>query len=176
MHWTTSQSVQRKELLMSPHRLPYKAYTMSYICMNKIGEHGHPRFAMCYTNMGLMTCGKTKEWVMKKRLLKNSEKGWLHYISMNGWTVWEPTTVFLNFTARSSRLCPCHPSCTTWSMLRLEFVLMRIRLGVSSLKTHKRRFTKNATHAELVCPFCRNETETEVHYILTCPRYEEIWE
>ena len=55
-------------------------------------------------------------------------------------------------------------------------VLIRIRLGVSALKTHKLRFATNTTQVDLACPFCRNDTETEMQFILICPRYKEIRE
>ena len=48
--------------------------------------------------------------------------------------------------------------------------LIRIRLGVSPLKIHKLRFATSTMQADLVCPFCRNDTETEMHFILICPR------
>ena len=50
--------------------------------------------------------------------------------------------------------------------------LIRIRLGVSTLKTHKLRFASNTTQADLACPFCRSNTDTEMHFILICPRHK----
>ncbi len=52
--------------------------------------------------------------------------------------------------------------------------LIRIRLDVLPLKTHKLRFATSTTQADLACPFCRYDTETEMHFILICPRYKEI--
>ena len=40
--------------------------------------------------------------------------------------------------------------------------LIRIRLGVSPLKIHKLRFATSITQADLACPFCKNDTETEI--------------
>ena len=54
--------------------------------------------------------------------------------------------------------------------------LIRLRLGVSPLRTHKLRYCKDATPADYFCPFCKSDVETEVHFILVCPKYAEIRE
>ena len=51
--------------------------------------------------------------------------------------------------------------------------LLRIRLGVSQLRSHWFRFARNA-EADLACPFCNYETESEVHFILSCPMYNDL--
>ena len=60
--------------------------------------------------------------------------------------------------------------------VKAKHFLIGIRLGVSPLKTQKLRFATNTTQAHLACPFCRNDTETEMHFILICPKYNEIRE
>jgi hypothetical protein len=55
-------------------------------------------------------------------------------------------------------------------------LLIKVRLGVSELRSHKYRFKSNATEEELLCPVCLNEIETEIHFILKCPMYKEIRE
>ena len=60
--------------------------------------------------------------------------------------------------------------------VKVRNFLIRIRLGISQLKTHELRFTMNRSQADLACPFCRHHTENEMHLILTCPRYKEIQE
>ena len=51
--------------------------------------------------------------------------------------------------------------------------LLRIRLGVSQLRPHRLRFARN-TEADLACPFCNNEIESEIHFILSCPMYNDL--
>ena len=51
--------------------------------------------------------------------------------------------------------------------------LLRIRLGVSQLRSHRLRFARNA-EADLACPFCNYEIESEIHFILSCPMYNGI--
>ena len=54
--------------------------------------------------------------------------------------------------------------------------LIRLRLGVSPLRTHKLRYCKGATPVDYFCPFCKSDVETEVHFILVCLKYTEIRE
>ena len=61
-------------------------------------------------------------------------------------------------------------------MLKLDFLGIRLRLGVSPLRTHKLRYRKDVTPVDYFCPFCVGNTETEVHFILLCPKYAEIRE
>eukprot|EP00745_Piridium_sociabile_P040709 TRINITY_DN7896_c0_g1_i1.p1 TRINITY_DN7896_c0_g1~~TRINITY_DN7896_c0_g1_i1.p1 ORF type:complete len:546 (-),score=34.17 TRINITY_DN7896_c0_g1_i1:81-1496(-) len=52
--------------------------------------------------------------------------------------------------------------------------LTRIRLGVSQLEPHKSRYSK--TKDKTYCPFCPNVDESELHFILVCPRYQNLRE
>ena len=54
--------------------------------------------------------------------------------------------------------------------------LIRLRLGESPLRTHKPRYRKDATPVDYFCPFCKSDVETEIHFILVCPKYAEIRE
>ena len=51
--------------------------------------------------------------------------------------------------------------------------MIRLRLGVSPLRTHKLRYHKDVTPVDYSCPFCESDVETEVHFILVCPKYAE---
>ena len=48
--------------------------------------------------------------------------------------------------------------------------LLRFRVGVSSLKPHRYRFSA-VNPTMLFCPFCKDTPETEVHFLLVCPTY-----
>ena len=54
--------------------------------------------------------------------------------------------------------------------------LIRLRLDVSPLMTHKLRYHKDATPVDYSCPFCKSDVETEVHFIPVCPKDIEITE
>ena len=53
--------------------------------------------------------------------------------------------------------------------------LIRLRLGVSQLKTHLNRFSRFDNH-NTSCPFCEHTEETEVHFMFICPVYEDLRE
>ena len=55
-------------------------------------------------------------------------------------------------------------------------VLIRLRLGVSPLRTHKLRYRKDVTPVDHCCPFCVGDADTEVFFILVCPAYADITE
>ena len=54
--------------------------------------------------------------------------------------------------------------------------ITRVRLGVSYLKPHWNRFVVNPSMADLACPFCIDIVESEIHFILTCPVYNDLRE
>lgn len=50
--------------------------------------------------------------------------------------------------------------------------LTRVRLGVSPLKPHLFRYSDARPNVD--CPFCKNVTESEIHFILVCPSYKNL--
>ena len=60
--------------------------------------------------------------------------------------------------------------------VKARHFLIRLRPGVSPLRTHKLRYRKDVTPVDYFCPLCMGDAETEVHFILVCPKYAEIRE
>ena len=56
---------------------------------------------------------------------------------------------------------------------QLKCIMTKLRFGVSRINTHHYRY-RNVSPETLVCPFCKVGNETEIHFILCCPLYEEI--
>ena len=54
--------------------------------------------------------------------------------------------------------------------------LTRMRLGVSPLRPHRLRYTVNIPTINMNCPFCPDVRETEIHFLLICPKYQELRE
>ena len=54
--------------------------------------------------------------------------------------------------------------------------LIRTRLGVSQLNVHRLRFVSEAGEIDLLCPACGSREETEIHFVLICPKYKDIRE
>ena len=52
--------------------------------------------------------------------------------------------------------------------------LVRFRLGVSPLKTHRLRYSER-TPDLFTCPFC-DTNESEIHFLLVCPKYKTLRE
>eukprot|EP00745_Piridium_sociabile_P006243 TRINITY_DN14019_c0_g1_i8.p1 TRINITY_DN14019_c0_g1~~TRINITY_DN14019_c0_g1_i8.p1 ORF type:complete len:809 (-),score=78.12 TRINITY_DN14019_c0_g1_i8:134-2281(-) len=52
--------------------------------------------------------------------------------------------------------------------------LVRFRLGVSEINTHRNRFISNITAGKNDCPFCPQTIEDEKHFIFHCPKYGNI--
>ena len=46
------------------------------------------------------------------------------------------------------------------------------RLGISELYMHSQRYITGAD--EILCPLCREEFETEIHFLLTCPALNDL--
>ena len=53
--------------------------------------------------------------------------------------------------------------------------LVRLRLGLSFLKPHRLRFSKT-TQENFDCPFCEDTYESEIHFLLVCPKYSVLRE
>ena len=49
---------------------------------------------------------------------------------------------------------------------------IRFRLGISELYMHSQRYITGAD--EILCPLCREEFETEIHFLLTCPALNDL--
>ena len=54
----------------------------------------------------------------------------------------------------------------------LKCIMTKFRFGVSSINSHHYRY-RNVNPDILICPFCKVGKETEIHFILCCPLYEE---
>jgi hypothetical protein len=50
----------------------------------------------------------------------------------------------------------------------LKFLVTRFRFGISDINVHHLRYRQHSDH-DLICPLCKNEKESEVHFVLQCP-------
>jgi len=50
---------------------------------------------------------------------------------------------------------------------------IKFRLGISDLHVHKHRYTANNDNL-ILCPFCHDKKEDEVHFLLECPTYDGL--
>jgi len=52
--------------------------------------------------------------------------------------------------------------------------LARLRIGMSSLNCSFLQFNNHTNTQTLTCPFCDDVQETEVHFLLQCPKYNDL--
>ena len=64
------------------------------------------------------------------------------------------------------------PYLTTVKNPVIRKALTRIRLGVSALRPHQCRYS--TVPVNLDCPFCKGTRESEMHFILSCPKYSTL--
>ena len=64
------------------------------------------------------------------------------------------------------------PYLTTVKNPVIRKALTRIRLGVSAVRPHQCRYSK--VPVNLDCPFCKGTRESEMHFILSCPKYSTL--
>ena len=69
----------------------------------------------------------------------------------------------------SDSLLPCYISLDL--KRHLKCIMTKFRFGVSGINTHHFRY-RNVNQSALLCPFCKDVEETELHFVLCCPLYE----
>ena len=50
--------------------------------------------------------------------------------------------------------------------------LAQFRMGVSQINVHRHRYSMKSENLD--CPFCRDTTETEIHFVFECPMYKDL--
>ena len=159
-------------LKMPDHRFPYKSYKMllylheqnrktwaSSVCF-LLYKYG---FNHVWENQGV---GDEKTFLkeFKNRLITEYKQEWSDSIATS--------ERYLMYNTFKSSLT-MSPFLHDLKHIKARNCLLRIRLGVSQLRPHRLRFARN-TEADLACPFCNNEIESEIHFILSCPMYNDL--
>ena len=160
-------------LKMPEYRLPLKAYKMlfflhrqnrntwaSSICFF-LYKYG---FQEVWENQGV---GNERNFLkeLRNRLILGFKEQWSVLLSES-----ERFSCFRTF--KSSIYLS--PYLINLKHIQARISLIRLRLGVSQLNTHKLRFKRNVKDDDLSCPFCVNQIETEIHFVLLCPRYADL--
>ena len=55
----------------------------------------------------------------------------------------------------------------------LKCIFSKFRFGVTSINTHFFRY-RTHNNGQLLCPYCKYTKENEIHFVLSCPLYENI--
>ena len=101
---------------------------------------------------------------IKSRLIDVFLQNWSTKLSNN-----EDTFLYFSF---KSHFTPKHYLSSKLLNPTLKKYLSRFRCGVSKLNTHRYRYSQNKSH--ILCPFCPNQIESEIHSIFLCEAYKDL--
>ena len=173
-HKTPTQSKRKRtgKKGLKGHGPEHVYNTLGYTYTSKIENGGPHQYAFCYINMvltmyfphsfsRLQGVGDEKTFLkeFKNRLISEYKQEWSDSIATN-----ERYLMYNTFKSSLTMSQFLHDL----KHIKARNSLLRIRLGVSQLRSHRLRFARNAK-ADLACPFCNHEIESEIHFILSCP-------
>ena len=161
-----------KLLRMNNDRLPRKSYNMLYDLDSKGKNNWVTNVRRClfmngfgyaWENQGV---GNEHSFIqtLRQRLIDCQ------------WQIWDS---HLETSDRYSvyRTYASHHSVKAYLLIGMEYymrrILTRFRLGISDIRTHKYRYS-NVSETNLLCPFCIESQENEVHFLLKCPVYHDL--
>lgn len=135
--------------------------TWVYQVMATLYLHG---FDCVWENQGVGNSVKFLQ-SLKERLCVGFSQDWLS-------TIHNSTRYHFYSTFKTSLL---QSSCLTiLCHIGKRDALLKFRLGVSCLNSHKLRFSTDP-NASFDCPFCKVH-ESEIHFLFVCPKYAELRE
>ena len=160
-----------KLLQMENHRLPKKAYSVLYQLDRKGKETWASKIRICLTQNGFgyvwiyQGVGNTKTFlrILKERLI---DCKWQH---VQAHLSESDRFTFYSLICPKERNLPRHLSIDI--KRHLKSILTKFRFGVSNINVHCLRY-KTYNQRQLLCPYCTNTEENELHFILCCPLYE----
>jgi hypothetical protein len=163
-----------KVLQMSRERLPRKAYGMIYnldergkitwatdvrLCLFK---HG---FGYVWLNQGV---GNVKGFlkVFKERLIDCRWQDWRGHI--------EESERFKTYRLFGNLAHSLGSYLNMDISKHFKYLMTKFRFGVSDLLVHRANYRYRIFNANVTCPLCFEEDETELHFLLSCPFYDNI--
>ena len=129
------------------------------IYMNETKELGHPLFAICCASRTLVIflvnqgVGDLRAFLkeFKERVLSLYRQEWDNSIRTKERFIFYST--FKSFLSLA-------PYLNELKHIKARNFLIRLRLDVSPLRTHKLRYWKDATPVDYFRPFCKSDVET----------------
>ena len=159
-------------LKMEPNRYPRKAYNM----LLYMHEHNRNTWASSICFM-LYRYGFDEAWqnqgVGNEKAFVKLFRERVILVYKHEWsTDLESKDRFTLYSSFKSELT-LSPYLTNLKHVKSRNALIRLRLGVSQLNTHRFRFARGNFH-DFGCPFCKDQIESEIHFVLVCPAYDEL--
>ena len=163
-----------KLIRMEENRLPFKAYQMLY----KLDEKGKVNWV---TNVRQILCtnGFAFVWdfqgvgcvesflrMFKQRLIDCKWQQWSSHINSSD---------RFSFYRRFKTVNGVEPYLLLDLNRQVRCALSRFRLGITDIAVHATRY-KNYNVEDAKCPLCESPTESEVHFVMCCPAFEDLRE
>lgn len=125
---------------------------------NILCEHG-------FEQVWLFGCGNETELMkeLKTRLASNFYHNWRNHLDSSA-----HLSIYSKFKHMFAREEYVHLLFTD----RYRNILAQFRMGVSQINTHKNRFSPSIENT--ACPLCLNTREDEIHFMFSCPLYDNI--
>ena len=158
---------------MDEDRLPRKAYLMLY----NLDARGKRNWAS-NVRMQLFQYGFGFVWMNQGvGVVSNFIRVFRERLIDCRWQNWEDhiqTSDRFSMYRKFNSISHCTKTYITMNMDRhLKCIMTKFRLGVSELSVHYYRH-RNHTEENLICPFCKEMKEDEVHFVLCCPVLDDL--
>ena len=158
---------------MDEDRLPRKAYLMLY----NLDVRGKRNWAS-NVRMQLFQYGFGFVWMNQGvGVVSNFIRVFRERLIDCRWQNWEDhiqTSDRFSMYRKFNSISHCTKTYITMNMDRhLKCIMTKFRLGVSELSVHYYRH-RNHTEENLICPFCKEMKEDEVHFVLCCPVLDDL--
>ena len=158
---------------MDDTRLPKKAYNMLLF----LQRQNYSTWACNVRNMLYMygygfvwenqSVGNVKLFIaqLKQRLIDCYVQDWRSALSSHSF--YEVYATYRDSLEMHShfRVIPC---------VQVRKMLTRFRIGTLPLRCNSLNFQEKRTRRNTYCPFCHDQFETELHFLLVCPRYTQL--
>ena len=160
-------------LKLNLDRLPRQAYQL-LVSLDEKGKSNwitklkmllfQTGFGVAWINQGV---GNEKSFILalKQRLLDMYAQGWNSVIN-------DSPRYAIYKLFKQAITCETYLNCITIKSFRDS--MTRFRLGISTLKTHKNRYTRDNRIGINCCPFCPDVVDDELHLLFNCSAYDNL--
>ena len=162
-----------KLLEMDNHRLPKKAYNKLYDLDRNGKQTWATNIRICLTNNGFGFAWLNQGVGNDRHFLKSLKE---RLIDCN----WQIVQAHINESERFefySMICSSEKRLAYHLSIdikrHLKCIFSKFRFGVTNINTHYFRYRQH-NQGHLLCPYCKDAKEDEVHFVLNCPLYINI--
>ena len=133
---------------------------------------GHLGSEICCVNLALVLFGCKRVWGMKGHLWHFLRKGFVMILSKSGPLHQTAVRSSLYVSFKFNLLTENYFDFVNLKCFR--HAVIKLRMGVLPLNANRFRSAHQNT-LKILCNFCENEIEDEIHFICFCPFYKAFW-